>query len=81
MSRGRIVIRGELHLSLEVVAECYDCQVSWVREVYELGLLGEGSEVEGGIAVSAAMLERMARIRRLNLQLGLPPEMIALMLS
>jgi len=62
-----VVVRGQRFVSLETVAECYEVEVAWVREVYDFGLLGPGEVVEGTIAVAAAMLERMAEIRRLTL--------------
>ncbi|MBI4879563.1 MAG: hypothetical protein HY812_07885 [Planctomycetes bacterium] len=67
MNRGRFTIRGERYLSLEAVAECYQVEAAWVWQVYEHGLLGRGEDVGGTIVVAAAMLERMAVIRRLSL--------------
>ncbi len=67
MTRGPFIIRGERYLSLEAVAECYQVEAAWVRQVYEHGLLGRGEDVGGTIAVAAAMLERVAVIRRLTL--------------
>ena len=69
MSQQR-VIHGEVYLTLETVAECYEVEVTWVREVYDVGLLGTGEPVEHSIAIAARMLDRLAEVRRLTLQTG-----------
>lgn len=66
-----ITIRGELWLTLETVAECYEVETTWVREVYEHGLLGAGEPVGGSIAIAAVELDRLAQVLRLNRQQGL----------
>ena len=81
MSTARVVIRGEKWFTLEGVAECYGLEVAWVREVYEYGLLGEGAPAEGTIAVAPRALDRVAVIRRLEIQLGVNLEGIALILE
>jgi hypothetical protein len=70
MSRETIVIRGEVYLTLEALADCYRVEVAWLHEVYELGLLGDGERVGATTVVSATMLDRTARILRLHLQQG-----------
>jgi hypothetical protein len=68
---GGPLVGGERFIPLAVVADCYEVELTWVQEVYEFGLLGEGRRVEGKLAVSTVMLERVAVIRRLTLQQGL----------
>ena len=36
MTRMQMVIRGETYLTLDVIAECYDCEVEWVERVYDV---------------------------------------------
>jgi hypothetical protein len=64
-----ILIRGQLHLTLQTVAECYDVQVHWLEEVYDEGLLA-GEEFESRVAVAATELDRIARIVRLHFYEG-----------
>lgn len=72
---------GGRYLTLSVVAECYAVEVRWVREVYEYGLLGSGRLEGGEPAIASVMLERVAVIRRLQLQAGLNLEGVALLLD
>lgn len=67
---GQTVIDGQLYLHLEVVAECYHVEVTWLREVYELGLLGDGRRVEATIAIPVVSLDRVARIIRMHFHYG-----------
>jgi hypothetical protein len=75
VSTGWLVIKGETHVTLAAAAECYAVRVEWVREVFELGLLGPGEVVEdaGGeaVAVVAAALDRLAEIIRLHRHHGM----------
>ena len=71
MSSKALSFRGQLYLTLETVADCYRVEVSWVEEVYELGLLGRGERVGDSTAVAAAMLDRLGRILRLHHQQGI----------
>lgn len=80
MSERRVVIRGRTYVTLEAVAECYRVEVSWVREVYEYGLLGSGESVRDTTAVAAEMLGRAADILRLHRQQGINLEGIARLL-
>jgi hypothetical protein len=73
--------RSSTHITLRVVAQCYEVELRWVEEVYEFGLLGEGQRVAGELTIQAAMLERLALIRRLQLQQGLNLPGIALLLQ
>ena len=81
MSVTCVVVRGETWFTLEGAADCFGVELAWVREVYAFGLLGEGESVEGTIAIAAAALDRIAAVRRLELQLGLDLEAIALILG
>jgi hypothetical protein len=76
-----VELRGELYLELESVAECYQVEVAWVREVYALGLLGEGERLERSIAIPAERLDRVAEVLRFHRHLGLELETIALLLG
>ena len=80
MEHRTIRIRGELYLTLEAAAECYQVEVEWVRRVYELDLLGPGQPLEQSTAIAARMLDRLAEIRRLHLHTGMDLEAIALVL-
>jgi len=69
------------HIALRVVAQCYEVELRWVEEVYEFGLLGDGRVVGGELMIQTVMLERLALIRRLQLQQGLNLPGIALLLQ
>ena len=79
--RGRLVIRGETYLTLEIVAECYRVERSWLEEVYELGLLGEGERSEQGVAITARKLDRVAEILQLHFHHGVDLSGIAVILG
>lgn len=81
MTAGCYTIAGETYLSLEVVAECYECDAVWIREVYELGLLGSGQLIEGETLVPARALDRVAQIVRLSVHHSLSLEIVAGMLE
>ncbi len=74
-------IQGESWVTLEVVAECYDCEVAWVEEVWRAGLIGSGRRIEGGVAVRAVMLERVADVVRLHRHQGVALELVAALLE
>ena len=76
-----VTIRGETYLTLDAVAECYECEVTWVEEIYALGLLGSGEHIEGLTAIPSRMLERVAQIRRLCHYHGIDPTMVDLLLA
>ena len=63
-------IRGELWVTLEAAADCYEVELTWVREVYDLGLLGPGEQVGSSTAIAAAELDKLARAVRLRRQQG-----------
>lgn len=82
MRRARtLLVRGETYLTLETAARCYSLEVSWVRQVYELGLLGEGEPSGGDIAIPAPMLDRLARVVHLARHLGVELELVSLLLE
>ena len=81
MTRMQLVIRGETYITLDVVAECYECEVEWVERVYRLGLLGAGEEVEGTPAIPSYMLERVAVLKRLCHYHGIDPTLVDLLLE
>lgn len=76
-----LVIGGQRYISLKDAAKCYNVKVTWVREIYEFGLLGDGEETRLGIAIPTEMLERLATIRRIQLQQGINLAGIALLLD
>jgi len=67
----RFVIRGQVHVSLQAVARCFDVRISWVEEIYEQGLLGSCQRVDNRVAIAAAELDRVARIVRLHFCQGI----------
>jgi len=71
MSKVRAVIAGESYITVSAVAECYQCDVAWVTEVYEAGLLGAGEHVDSELAILTRMLYRLAEIRRMYVFQGL----------
>lgn len=76
-----IHIHGEAFLDLEIVAECYQVQVDWLTEVYDLGLLGRGERVEAHIAIPVIRLDRVARIIRLHFHYGYDLSSLELLLA
>ena len=81
MTRATLTIRGETYVSLETVAECYECELTWVQEIFALGLLGAGTSVEGLVLVPSFMLERVAAIRRLCHYHGIDPTIVELLMK
>ena len=67
---GRLMIHGELYLTLETIAECYRVDHYWLQEVYDLGLLGRGERSGGAIAITARQLDRVAEILQLHFYHG-----------
>ena len=80
MSGRALVIQGEVHLTLDAVADCFEVEVAWVEEVHALGLLGAGRRVEGATAVAAVLLDRVAEVLRLY-RYGIALEVVAVLLS
>ena len=77
MSRVRVIIEGESYMTLEGVAECYQCELGWLREVYEFGLLGDGRRVDRSIAIELAMLDRVADVLRMTVYQGIDLAVVA----
>jgi hypothetical protein len=77
----RITIAGESYLTLESISECYECEVTWLREAYEFGLLGGGRMHFGTIVLSVRVLDRVAEVIRLGRYQGLGFDAIFLMLG
>ena len=61
-----VYVEGEPYLTLEAVAEVYQVQVVWLREVYQRGLLGSGVDAGTSICIAAVHLDRVATIVRLR---------------
>ena len=79
---SRIVyIREEAYVTLTTIAECYECSEAWVREVYDVGLLGAGEILDEGTLVPARSLDRVAWILRLSTVHGLELDVIAHLLD
>lgn len=76
-----IEIRGEVYLTLELAAECFEVEVAWVREVYDTGLLGRGEATRAGLAIPAEGLDRLARVVHLARHLGVELELVGLVLD
>ena len=68
-------------LSLAVMAQCFDVRVTWLEEVYELGLLGTGKRQGSAIVVSTRQLEVVAEVIRLHYHQGVDLPGIALWLA
>ena len=71
MKTDKIVVEGELYLSLETYAEIYSVEVLWLREVFDQGLLGRGITSGQRLCVAAIHLDRVATIVRLTQTCGL----------
>jgi hypothetical protein len=78
---GIIRIEGESWLSIEAVADCYECETAWLREAWRYGLLGSGLQVEGKLLLHVALLDRVADVIRLGRHQGLAFEVIGILLA
>lgn len=76
----KIAIGGELHLSLQVVAECYRVELAWLRDAFEIGLL-VGHREKNEIVIAAGMMDRVAEIVRLHVYYRLDLSAITLVLG
>lgn len=76
---GTFRIGGETWLTLEAVADCYDCESAWLRDAWSHGLLGSGLEFEGRVLLHVAVLDRVAEVVRLGRHQGLAFEAISLL--
>ncbi|MCB9899527.1 MAG: hypothetical protein H6825_16090 [Planctomycetes bacterium] len=81
MTRGTIVVAGELFVTLDAVAHCYEVEVAWLLEVHEHGLLGRTAHAGDALVLAVDALDRLARVLRLHRQLGLDLAGIALILG
>ena len=80
MTRGRLVIRGEVYVTLEAVAECYRVDRYWLQRVYDFGLLGSGERSEEHVAITARKLDRVAEILQLHFHHGVDlPGIVAIL--
>ena len=84
-----LVLHGERYVTLAGVAETYAVELTWIREVYDYGLLGEGEAVPreqaagpgDDIAIAERLLDRVATIERLHRAHGVNLPGIALILE
>lgn len=76
----RIHLEGESWLTLEAISECYECEVTWLREAYDYGLLGAGRVELGRVLLRVVVLDRVADVIRLGLYQGLAFETMAAIL-
>lgn len=81
MTTGKVYIDGELHLSLETVAELYQVQTVWLREVYDAGLVGSGRDDDVAPCIAVVQLDRVATIVRLHIVFGFDVDTIAMTLE
>ena len=81
MSDVRIRIEGESYLTLEAISECYECEVAWLREAYDFGLLGGGRTYSGTLVLSITILDRVAEVVRLGRYQGLGFDAIVVLLG
>jgi hypothetical protein len=79
---SRIVyIRDEAYVTLSTIADCYERSETWVREVYDVGLLGTGEICDELTLVRADAMDRVARILRLSTVHGLELDVIVHLLD
>ncbi len=76
-----IRIEGESYLSLEAISECYECEVAWLREAYDFGLLGGGRIVSGSLVLRVTVLDRVAEVVRLGRYQGIGFEAMLVLLG
>ena len=81
MNERRITVGGESFVTLETAAACFHVEASWVREVYESGLLGPAERVGDELAIATALLDRLATIQRLHWHWGLDLAAIELVID
>ena len=77
----RTIVSGESYITLEGVVDCYACELTWLRTVYQFGLLGHGVELEGATLIRSAMLDRVAEILRLSVYQGVDLPAIAVLIG
>jgi hypothetical protein len=76
-----VYIREEAYVTLATIAECYECSETWIREVYEVGLLGTGEMLDELTWVPVAAMDRLATILRLSTIHGLELDVIVHLLD
>jgi len=76
-----VYIREEAYVALATIAECYECSEAWLREVYDVGLLGTGESLEETTWVRAEVMDRVAWILRLSVVHGLELDVIVHLLD
>ncbi|HEY2775561.1 MAG TPA: hypothetical protein VGK20_16085 [Candidatus Binatia bacterium] len=81
MSDVVIRIEGRSYLTLEAVSRCYGCEVTWIREAYDVGLFGEGIVHAGSILLRISVLDRVAEVVRLGRYQGMGLEAIVVLLG
>ena len=81
MSVNLVEIRGELFVTLEMAAECYHVEVTWLEEVERQGLLGPAVRVGDSRAFPAAELDRIAAILRWHRYHGVELETVVAFLA
>jgi hypothetical protein len=81
MTSVAIRIDDESYLTLEAISECYECEVTWIHEAYEFGLLGGGRVYSGRVVLSVRVLDRVAQVVRLGRYQGLGFEAIFVLLG
>lgn len=78
MTHRSFEVDGVLFLRLEVVAEIYSVESSWLDRAIEAGLVGPIVRHEGFRAIPVPSLDRVAAIVRLHRGLGLDLDAITL---
>lgn len=76
MRSGRVELHGELFVTLETAAACYQVEVRWVEEVYATGVLGHGEQLDDAVLIAEAELDRLASIVRWHRHHGLELEAV-----
>jgi hypothetical protein len=76
-----LYIRDEAYVTLSTIADCYECSESWIREIYDVGLLGTGEVLDELTWVRVEAMDRVARILRLTTVHGLELDVIAYLLD
>ena len=70
MTTDHFHVEGVRWVTVDAVARCYTVKVEWVREVVATGLLGRSVERSGTLTITAAQLERVAKIVQLHFHHG-----------
>lgn len=71
MHHETILVGGELYVTIEAVAVCYEVEVAWLLEVHAYGLLEPTTHAGESLAVAVETLDRVARILQLHRQFGI----------